>query len=502
MKIRFLLPLSLLLFSCGTTEVTDGDAKTQTDSLGVELHEIIDTLPPFISVESNFSSKDIILPQGFTYKVLFSEGDDVTRVDGQKFPAKGNHDLSVFIPDETNPNTKGILYVSHETKYKDENLGDGGGATIFDIEKIDGEWQVIGDFNHVDFSGVGYTNRNCGGSLTPNGTIFTCEEAWAHSTDYLYHNGEGMTDTSWVNGRPYWQNMGFIVEVDPKTRKVVRKHYQMGKFVHEDALCTEDGKTVYLSDDMNPAVFFKYETNTAFDYNSGNLFAYKLADDGVNGEWLSLPNDTTSWFNARNVALELGASMFVRHEWLEEINGKIYISETGDDEYNLTESTAKGGSVTAYAKENLKVEGDDNYNDAYGRILEFDPETNKMNIYLEGGMTDSIGCFSSPDCNTSVKIGGRTYLVISEDIIGTGHGRSGDGESGYYNEIYFLDMSIENPTVNDLMRFAIAPYGAETTGVIFTPDGKTMIMNIQHPDRNNPAPFNKSCTIIVEGFGL
>ena len=62
-------------------------------------------------------------------------------------------------------------------------------------------------------------------------------------------------------------------------------------------------------------------------------------------------------------------------------------------------------------------------------------------------------------------------------------------------------MSIENPTVNDLMRFAVAPYGSETTGVIFTPDGKTMIMNIQHPDRNNPAPFNKSCTVIIEGFG-
>lgn len=500
MKIKFLIPVSIFLFSCGNTENIEDNSGVNNDSTQIVVEEI-DTVPPFKEIESNFSSKDLILPEGFTYTVLFSEGDDVTRVDGEKFPAKGNHDLSIFIPDEQNPNTKGILYVSHETKYKNENLGDGGGATIFDVEKIEGVWQVVSDFNHVDFSGVGYTNRNCGGSLTPNGTIFTCEEAWAHNTDYLYHNGEGMTDTSWVNGRPYWQNMGFIVEVDPKTRQVIRKHYQMGKFVHEDALCTKDGKTVYLSDDMNPGVFFKYETETAYDYNTGDLFAYKLSDDGVNGEWLSLPNDTASWFDIRNVALEMGASMFVRHEWLEEINGKIYISETGDDEYNLTESTAKGGRVTKYANENLRIEGDQNFNDPYGRVLEFNPATNEMNIYLEGGMIDSTGCFSSPDCNTSVKIGGRTYLVLSEDIIGTEHGRSGDGQSGYYNEVYFLDMSIENPTVNDLIRFAIAPYGSETTGVIFTPDGKTMIMNIQHPDRNNPAPFNKSCTIIIEGFG-
>ena len=501
MKIIYLIAVSIVLLSCENSNTTENiNQINNTDSLA-EIIEEVDTFPPFLAIESNFETKDLILPEGFTYQVIFSEYDDVTRADGKKFPAKGNHDLSVFIPDENSPNTKGSLYISHETKYKDENLGDGGGATIFDVEKIEGTWKVLGDFNHIDFSGVGYTNRNCGGSLTPNGTIFTCEEAWAHSTEYLYHDGEGMTDTTWVNGRPYWQNMGYIVEVDPKTREVIRKHYQMGKFVHEDVLCTKDGKTVYLSDDMNPAVFFKYETEKAFDYNKGQLFAYKMADDGLNGEWLTLPNDTASWINIRNVALEMGASMFVRHEWLEEIDGKIYISETGDDEYNLSYSTKIGGAVTNYANDNNRVEGDQNFNDPYGRILEFDMETNQMSVYLEGGMIDSMSCFSSPDCNTSVKIGGRTYLVLSEDIIGTQKGRSGDGNSGYFNEIYFLDMSIENPTVNDLMRFAVAPYGAETTGVIFTPDGKTMIMNIQHPDRNNPAPFNKSCTIIVEGFG-
>jgi len=498
MNYKLFLPAILILISCTESEpqsVTKLDTNTNNEQV-----EISDTIPTFESVQSNFNGKDLILPKGFTYTVLFSEGDDVTRADGKKFPAKGNHDLSVFIPNEKHPNSKGILYISHETKHKNNNLGDGGGATIFDVERINNKWQVIGDFKHLDFSPVGYTNRNCGGSLTPNGTIFTCEEVWGHSTDYLYAEGKGMTDTSWVNGRPYWQNMGYVVEVDPISRKVIKKHYQMGKFVHEDALCTKDGKSVYLSDDMNPAVFFKFETNTPFDYNTGQLYAYQMNDNGLDGNWLLLPNDTTTWINARAVALEHGASMFNRHEWLEEINGKIYISETGDDEYNLTQSTALGGKVTNYATANLKFEGDDNYNDPYGRILEYDITTNQMNIYLEGGMIDSLNCFSSPDCNTSVKIGDKTYLVLSEDIIGTKKGRSGNGEKGYYNELYFLDMSIKNPTVKDLMRFAVAPYGSETTGVIFTPDGKSMIMNIQHPDRNNPAPFNKSCTILIEGF--
>jgi len=501
MKKKYLLPISLLMFACGTSSKTESNPTEKDTTQTVEVvEEVIDTLPPFESIASNFNTKTIVLPEGFTYKVLFSEGDPVTRADGKKFPAKGNHDLCVFIPNENNPN-KAKLYVSHETKRANADLGDGGGATIFDIEKIDGEWKVVSDFMHVDFSGVGYTNRNCGGTLTPNGTIFTCEEAWAHNTDYLYMNGQGMTDTTWVNGRPMWQNMGYIVEVDPIKNKVIKKHYQMGKFVHEDAYCTKDGKTVYMSDDMNPAVFFKFETDTPFDYNKGKLFAYQQLDDGASGKWLELPNDTASWLDIRNVALKKGASMFVRHEWIEEINGKFYISETGDDEYNLSHSVMIGGNFTNYAEQNLKAVGKENFSDPYGRILEFDPKTNVIKPYIEGGMfPDSISCFSNPDCNTKIKLGGKTYLVLSEDIIGTEKGRSGDGTVGFYNEIYFLDMSIENPQVTDLLRFCVAPYGSETTGVIFSQDGKSMFINIQHPDVNNPPPFNKSCTIVVEGF--
>ncbi len=496
-KIVFGIAL-LTLWSCDTDNQM-GNEEIEKESV-VVVEEVIDTLPPFESIASNFETKTVLLPEGFTYQVLFSEGDMVTRADGEKFPAKGNHDLCVFIPDENNPE-KGILYVSHETKYADPNLGDGGGATTFTVERVDGEWQVIGDFNHVDFSNVGYTNRNCGGTITPNGTIFTCEESWAHNTEYLYMDGKGLTDTSWVNGRPCYENMGFVVEVDPKTNKAIKKHYQMGKFVHEDALCSADGKTVYLTDDYNPAVFLKFETDTPYDYNKGKLYAYKQGKDGVGGEWLALPNDTNAWMDIRTIAIEKGASMFIRHEWIEEVNGKLYISETGDDEYNLSHSVLKGGNFTNYAETNLKVAGKNDFSDPFGRILEFDPQTNDMKVYLEGGFfKDSTGCFSNPDCNTSVKLGGKHYLVLSEDIIGTGKGRSGDGNVGYFNEIYFLDLSIENPTVDDLLRFCVAPYGSETTGLMFSPDGKSLFINIQHPNKSNPAPFNKSCTIVVNGF--
>lgn len=97
-------------------------------------------------------------------------------------------------------------------------------------------------------------------------------------------------------------------------------------------------------------------------------------------------------------------------------------------------------------------------------------------------------------------IDGKTYLVLSEDIIHNTKDRVNEAalnNNWVFNELFFLDMSITNPTVDDLLRFAIAPQGAETTGIIFLPDG-SMIMNIQHPSPNNPPPFNKSCTVIIE----
>ena len=51
-----------------------------------------------------------------------------------------------------------------------------------------------------------------------------------------------------------WQNIRYIVEVDPRERKVVKRHMTMGKLVHEDVHVTEDGKTAYITDDTSQMV--------------------------------------------------------------------------------------------------------------------------------------------------------------------------------------------------------------------------------------------------------
>ncbi|MBK7129440.1 MAG: DUF839 domain-containing protein [Crocinitomicaceae bacterium] len=495
---QFILSLIVVLFfgCAGEKNVNNNSNQDTTSAVTVT----VDTVPQFTSLESNFTTDSLLLPDGFRYKILFREEFDlVTRADGKQFPAKGSFDLSVFIPDKSSPDTKGKLYISHETRAANADLGDGGGATVFDIELKNGSWEVTGEFKHVDFSGVGGTDRNCGGSISPNGTVFTCEEVWAPNTGVLWSNGQGHTDTSFQNGRPLWQNMGYVVEVDPHTGKAIKKHWKMGRYVHEDIQFMSDGTTVYLTDDNSPGVFLKFIATKPNQYEDGQLYAYKQSADGQGGDWIALPMDTVSLINCTKIAMEKGASMFIRHEWMQEVNGKIYITETGEDMFDWTDGISKGGTVPDYVMTGLHRQGNE-FDDPFGRILAFDPQTNSMRSYLEGGFfSDSSGCFSNPDCITSVTLGGRTYLVFCEDINGADRGRAGADNKTFFNELYFLDMSIENPTVDDLMRFAVTPKGTEGTGVIFLPDG-SMILNIMHPDKANPAPFNRSCTVLIEGF--
>ncbi|MBL7898817.1 MAG: hypothetical protein JNJ99_09805, partial [Crocinitomicaceae bacterium] len=111
MKIILGFLLSVFLISC--SGVSDEIKEQENDSI---ITEVIDTVPPFESIQSNFTTDSLILPAGFTYTILFQEEFDlVTRADGKQFPAKGYHDMSVFIPDAISPETKGKLYISHES---------------------------------------------------------------------------------------------------------------------------------------------------------------------------------------------------------------------------------------------------------------------------------------------------------------------------------------------------------------------------------------------------
>ena len=82
----------------------------------------------FTDVAANYNNKTVLVPQGFKYNVLFSEGDTVVTNSGIKAPAKGSHDMVIYIPVDSS-SEHGYLYVNHEEHKPNVLLGDGGGGT-------------------------------------------------------------------------------------------------------------------------------------------------------------------------------------------------------------------------------------------------------------------------------------------------------------------------------------------------------------------------------------
>lgn len=454
--------------------------------------------PLFNPIATSYDTRTVLIPEGFDYGLVFCEGEEVETNDGRVAPAKGMADLVIYIP-INGSGTHGTLYVGHETHDTSAVLGDGGGGTLMEIKKGESGWQVIGERKAVDFSAVGQTLNNCGGKLAPKGTILTAEECEPRDNRHLMERYTAR-DTSEIFGRPRYQNYGWMVEVDPATGSAVNRLWQMGRYMHEDAVAMEDGKTVYLSDDATPAVLFKFMADTPHDYTEGQLYAYSQSEDGRNGTWVALPMVMDSLIHARDVALRRGATMFVRHEWMVLVDDRLYIAESGNDHFDLARPMALGGTLPKHL-EAKRTRGTE-FSDNYGRILVLDLATDRISVHLEGGIiaNDPRQVFANPDAITAVQFNGNDYLVISEDLIWRSkEGLVGNGpDGGVYNEVYFLDLSIAQPQRTDLQRFMVGPKGCETTGNTFTPDGSTYFIAIQHPDKDNPEPFNKTCVIAID----
>lgn len=476
--------------------------------------------------------KEVMIPASpLKYDVLFIGGTDAVydAKSGNSAIAKEWQDFTGYVPID-NRSDSGYVVVNHERLDANAILGDGGGMTVMTVyfNPSTESWEVVRDengnrFRNVDFSNVGGTAANCGGIQTDWGQVFTAEE-WGSafsSNKVIYNEGNSITDTSdytvtTFNGQPVntdikkYQNFQYMVEVDVENAIAVRKNYNMGRYDHEGGWISEDEKTVYLTDDKSSgAVFFKFVANTARDFSAGQLYYYKQSTDGTSGTWEALTMDLATMMTARDVALAGGATIFMRLEWVEGADGMVYITETGrGKQFDVSGAIAQGGILAKHLQTLDAADGTEDglAVDMYGRVLRFDPATNKVDVFLEGGgetSADDISGnhLSSPDGLASTVIDNKTYLVINEDMNPSGAPANPAHFSSKLNEIYFLDITDGEPkTVADLKRFVVGPKGCETTGGRFTPDGSTYFVNIQHPDAGNTPPFNHSVTLAITGF--
>lgn len=488
----FFLASLLLLTSCGSEEVT-GDGENA-------LFDVVDT---------SFSPTELMIPkQGYTYKVLFQEGDKVQAPNGELAKAKGKNDFLAFLPVQGRSN-HGILWVNHEVGTTSDALGDGGGATVIEVvlDSLDG-WKAVGVPQSIDFSPVGGTLLNCLGAVTPWGTVLTSEEVEPENNRWFFRNPQKPTVRDTSNYAvpdstdyeiPRWKNYGWMVEVDIQSRKAIRKLYSMGRFMHEGNYCMPDRRTVYMMDDDAPGVFFKFVADRPADLQRGQLYAFRMAHDSLPTAWIPMPRTLDSLARVREIAFQRGATIFLRMEDIEwDGQNTFYITETGKDSIDLSEAIRLGGHPAPWLKD-LAV-GNGIYDDPYGRILTYSASNDELKVFLEGGAgeKDNSIHLSNPD-NLALSIE-RKLLVIHEDINGTDKGRIPAGARHLTNEIYTLDLGLTSPTRDDLRRLAVIPYGAESTGGIWSPDGSALFFNIQHPNPSHPRPFNKSTTLVLTGW--
>lgn len=527
-----------------------------------------------LDIPAGYTPTQVLMPPSpLDLQVLFIGGVDLV----QTTPTYGNpagvaiakewHDFIGFTPDNTGE-SMGWVSVNHESIYNDDRIGDGGGMTVFRVERdpITGLLNIVdqeledgreGKFFNVDFvNTVGETGMNCGGiSSVVDGRIWTAEE-WFRSSNSSINNGvfsnnngnrfgpygigsranQGVRDTAdWTISAPdfpafdgltvpKYENFNWMVEIDPRQAVALRKQYNWGRQGFEGGAVSPDNRYVYLGVDATPGFWMRFVADTPGDFTNGTLEVYKHDADQ---KWIAIgDNDPEKLRNIKAEAVAVGATMYNRNEWVtvDPNTGDIYWTETGRDTpgENWADEAAAGAvyaphHIARAAAQGVASPGVENeYKDYYGRVLKYDAQTEEVSVAIEGGPFFEVSPMeadypnkhlSNPDGLNFMEIDGHPFLIICEDLNGDNHGRmpfeNDDANGGLGNrlcELFLLDLTIDSADVDDLVRITATPIGAEITGAIVTPDGKSLLVNSQHPFGVNPFPFNHSLTFAIHGF--
>ncbi len=517
-------------------------------------------------IDPTWDVKTVWMPKSpLTNQVIFVGGTDVVQTTatygnpaGQEV-AKQWHDYIGFVPDKAESGHIGWAVVNHEMTTANPKIGDGGGMTMFKLKrnKEKDSLEVVtqkltdgreGKFFNVDFvNTVGETGMNCGGITTTDGRMWTAEEWMQSSNKGIFAEGKGFVDTTdfvigttkpagfpAFNGKVLkrFENLNWMVEVNPKEAKAVRKQYNWGRAGWEGGVVLADNKTVFLFEDGSPGILGKFVATSANDFTSGQMYVYKHdRNDAIDGNWIKIENNLDTLKVLNSVAIKRGATMFNRLEWGHKLNEtKIYICETGRDAFNYNSGNALKGVVSPTLVDGYKTRyqiekgmpfpGTDmaaadsvrkgKFADYYGRVIELDLTTNKVRSYIEGGPLSTASAssslvayptihFSNPDGLDFMTLKGKRYMIIQEDLNGITYNRMPATYTKTNCETYLLDMEIAKPTFNDLIRISACAPGAEVTGAVMI-DDNTMLLNSQHPDGGNTPPYNNSLTYSISGW--
>ncbi len=351
----------------------------------------------------------------------------------------------------------------------------------------------------------------------------------ANGFGYLWHTVDSRFD---LNAEPNEPNrFGWVVEIDPFTPgSTPKKRTALGRFKHENAevVVAANGKVVvYMGCDERNEYIYKFvssgtynASNTAANANlldSGTLYVGKFEAGAATGDrmgtgsWVPLVFgggglDAASGFTsqadvlirARQAADRVGATMMDRPEWIaanSKKSGEIYIALTNNNRRGTTPASsnrADGATVAGSARPAVD-DANPRADNQWGHVLRWneaggDPTatTFTWDIFVVAGNPKSVAdrtnlrsgsanvtlenMFNSPD-GLAFDSSGRLWIQTDGSFANTGNF---DGQGN--NQMLAADVS-----TGEIRRFLVGPSGCEVTGVTWTPDRRTMFVNIQHP---------------------
>lgn len=466
----------------------------------------------------------VILPKGFRHEVLVSRGA-ILNDRGETYG--DDNDFVAILP---RGDAEGWLWVNHEStdvfflkegpvpahtvdrELIAQYLTSMGGSCIRIARNTEGRWRPVlpdrrnfrltGMTPGIEFTGpargsewlAGATSAtgsvaNCGGGITPWGTILSAEEnVYAVFGDA--EQGDPKTQVNTFYDRPD-RHYGYMVEIDPDA-KTFHKHTALGRFAHENIVfaVARDGRLVgYMGDDRPNQCLYKYISTERYDPRGGKENRRLLTDgmlhvaDTVRGRWIPLNPATNRALkaagydkarvcvNTRTAAMMCGGTPHGRPEGISrnESTGEVFVSLSAHPVpgsfRNPTFPTDLAGAIAR-----IREAG----NDPGAMEFQFD-------LTLMGGPATGLAW---PDNLTFVN---PQHMMICTDYKGTYPSRAQSTHAALGNN-FLMVTPMTGPGAGKVLRFATAPREAEFASPVLTPDREELWVSVQHPGEGSTRP--------------
>ena len=378
------------------------------------------------------------LPRGFSYRLLSSLGNAMTdgctvpdKADGMGCFSLGNDEIVLIRNHELVPadDAGGVLAKGFGTR--DGAIVPGGTTSIV----LDATTLEV----KREFRSLAGTIRNCSGGITPWGSWLTCEEA---PTGPGQRFGEGLAE-----------NHGWVFEVPANATGLIDAVplKAMGRFNHEAACVDPRTGIVYLSEDRDDSVFYRFVPTTPGRLGDGGLLQAMVV------EGLS---DTRNWTSAD---MAVGSRHTVRWIDCDDV-------ESPNDDLR-SRAAAKGAALVARGEgihtgtDEIFVCSTNGGQRKLGQILRLVPgtggEPDQIELFFESQSKDQF------NYGDNLTVGPNGHLIVCED---------------QYTEV--VDNHLRGITP-DGRAYTLGRLRMQTelAGGCFSPDGKWFFVNAYSPTR-------------------